>query len=67
MAKSYMQLQESEGHLLAAASRLYSAYLTSDQYTGDNEATTLMRKAIQETLQMANAIDATVIADNEVE
>ncbi|MBT6722561.1 MAG: hypothetical protein HOB20_04945 [Planctomycetaceae bacterium] len=66
MAKSYMQLQESEGHLLAAASRLYSAYITSDQYTGDNEAT-LMRKAIQETLQMANAIDATVIADNEVE
>ena len=66
MAKSYMQLQESEGHLLAAASRLYSAYLTTSQYTGDNEAT-LMRKAIQETLQMANAIDATVIADNEVE
>ena len=66
MAKSYMQLQESEGHLLAAASRLYSAYLTTSQYTGANEAT-LMRKAIQETLQMANAIDATVIADNEVE
>ena len=66
MAKSYMQLQESEGHLLAAASRLYSAYLTTSQYTGDNDAA-LMRKAIQETLQMANAIDATVIADNEVE
>ena len=31
MAKSYMQLQESEGHLLAAASRLYSAYLTSEE------------------------------------
>ena len=66
MAKSYMRLQESEGHLLVAASRVYSAYLTNASYTGNNE-TELMRKAIKETLQMANAIDAAVIADSEVE
>ncbi len=66
MAKSYVQLQESEGHLLAAASRLYSAYLTTSQYTGDNEAD-LMRKAIKETLQIAHAIDAAVIADTEID
>ena len=66
MAKSYVQLQESEGHLLAATSRIYSAYLTKDLYTGDNE-TELMRKAIKEALQLADAIDAAVIADSEVE
>ena len=66
MAKSYMRLQESEGHLLVAASRVYSAYLTNASYTGNNE-TELMRKAINETLQMAHAIDAAVIADSEVE
>ncbi|MBH58289.1 MAG: hypothetical protein VW875_03630 [Planctomycetaceae bacterium] len=66
MAKSYVQLQESEGHLLAATSRIYSAYLTNDLYTGDNE-TELMRKAIKEALQLADAIDAAVIADSEVE
>ena len=66
MSKSYMQLQESEGHLLAAASRLYSAYLTTSQYTGTNKIE-LMRKAIKETLQMAHAIDDAVIADTEVE
>ena len=66
MGKAYMQLQESEGHLLAAASRLYSAYLNTSHYTGDNE-TALMQKAIKETLQIAHAIDAAVIADNEIE
>ena len=66
MAKSYLQLQESEGHLLAAASRLYSAYLTTDQFTGDNQAD-LMKKSIREAIQMALAIDAAVIADAEVD
>ncbi|MBA62752.1 MAG: hypothetical protein CMJ76_10355 [Planctomycetaceae bacterium] len=66
MGKSYLHLQDSEGYILAAASRLYSAYLTTSYYTGDNEAA-LMRKAIQEALQMAHAIDAAVIAENEVE
>jgi hypothetical protein len=66
MAKSYMQLQESEGHLLAAASGLYSAFYASGLYDGSNERE-LMKKAIKETIQMANAIDAAVIADSEVE
>ncbi len=66
MAKSYLQLQESEGHLLAAASRLYSAYLTTNQFTGDNQAD-LMKKSIRESIQMAHAIDAAIIADAEVD
>ena len=56
MKKVYMQLQESEGHLLGAASRIYAAYLRTDQYTPGDEAS-LMSRAIQEAIQLAQTID----------
>ncbi len=66
MKKAYMQLQESEGHLLAAASRIYASYLRTDHYTPGDEAG-LMSRAIKEAIQLAQTIDHVVIADNEVE
>ncbi|HCQ03039.1 MAG TPA: hypothetical protein DIT99_21180 [Candidatus Latescibacteria bacterium] len=66
MKKVYMQLQESEGHLLGAASRIYAAYLRTDQYTPGDEAS-LMSRAIQEAIQLAQTIDHFVIADDEVD
>ena len=66
MKKAYMQLQESEGYLLGAASRIYASYLQTDQYTPGDEAS-LMGRAIKEAIQLAQTIDHFVIADNEVE
>ena len=66
MKKVYMQLQETEGQLLAAASRIYAAYLQTEHYTPGNEKA-LMSQAIKEAIQLGQAIDHAVIADSEVD
>jgi hypothetical protein len=66
MNRTYLRLQETEGYLLAAASRIYAARLQAPrtESISDDE---LMKQAITEAIKLAKAIDEVVIADSEVD
>ncbi|MFP6588280.1 MAG: hypothetical protein VB814_11570 [Pirellulaceae bacterium] len=66
MNRTYLRLQETEGYLLAAASRIYAARLQAPrtESVSDDE---LMKQAITEAIELAKTIDDVVIADSEVD
>ena len=65
MNRTYLRLQETEGYLVAAASRIYAARLQAPraESVSDDE---LMKQAITEAIELAKTIDATIITDSEV-
>ena len=66
MNRTYLRLQETEGYLLAAASRIYAARLQTNrpESVTDDE---LMKQAITDAIKLAKTIDDAVIADSEVD
>jgi|TARA_B110000467_G_C18137766_1_gene376988 hypothetical protein len=66
MNRTYLHLQETEGYLLAAASRIYAARLQAprSEPISDDE---LMKQAITEAIKLAKTIDDVVVADSEVD
>lgn len=66
MAKTYLKLQPSESAVLAAASRIYSAYIACGKVTEGDEKKWI-DKSIREAIDLANSTDATVISDGEVD
>jgi len=65
MNRTHLRLQETEGYLLAAASRIYAARLQAPrtESVSDDE---LRKQAITEAIELAKTIDATIITDSEV-
>jgi hypothetical protein len=59
-----VQLASTEAAVLAAASRLYAAYITSGQASATNEKE-FMKKSIKQALLMATTIDDSVKAEGE--
>jgi hypothetical protein len=66
MNRTYLHLQETEGYLLAAASRIYAARLQAprSESVSDDE---LMKQAITEAIELAKIIDDTISADSEID
>jgi hypothetical protein len=59
-----VQLASTEAAVLAAASRLYAAYITSGQASAANEKE-FMKKSIKQALLMATTIDDSIKAEGE--
>ena len=59
-----VQLASTEAAVLAAASRLYAAYITSGQASANNEKE-FMKKSIKQALLMATTIDDSIKAEGE--
>ena len=66
MTRTYLRLQETEGYLLAAASRIYAARLQAPRSAAVSDDK-LMKQAITEAIELAKTIDDVVIADSEVD
>jgi hypothetical protein len=66
MAKSHLKLQATEAVVVQAASQIYAAYITAGRVTEGDEAK-WMRRAIREAIQIANATDEAIVADDEVD
>lgn len=64
MSHTYLKLQQSEGFVIDAAARIYSAYIQSGQLNQENKET-LMKEAIRDALRIALTIDEAIVADEE--
>lgn len=64
MSHTYIKLQQSEGFVIEAAARIYSAYIGSGQLNQENKES-LMKEAIRDALRIALTIDETIVADEE--
>lgn len=62
--QSYQSLQWSESVIIAAASRIFSAYIAAGRVTDSNEEDMIL-KAIQTAIRMADKTDAMVKSDDE--
>lgn len=63
--KTYIHLEDSEAAVLQVASRIYAAYITTMDLTERTNHTSLMRKAIDLAIEMAEMTDSLVISDLE--
>jgi len=59
-----VQLAATEAAVLAAASRIYAAYIATGELSQDNEKE-LTRKAIKQALLMAKIVDDSIKAEGE--
>jgi len=66
MNKHYMSLQPTELALLHAASRIYSARVSSGQVP-EGGASAAIEAAVAESLSLARVIDESVMADKELD
>ena len=62
----HLKLESSEAHVLSAASRLLSAYISTGQLNDTNEDA-LAAKSVQLATKMALQIDAYVVSDDELD
>jgi len=62
--QSYQSLQWSESVIIAAASRIFAAYIAKGRVTDSNEEEMIL-KAIQTAIRMADKTDAMVKSDDE--
>ncbi len=65
MAKSHLKLQHSESVVLQAAAQIYSAYIIAGRVP-DGEEAKWMERSIRDAIRIANATDAAVISDEEI-
>lgn len=65
MTRTYLRLQETEGYLLAAASRIFAARLRTPRTEAVSDDD-LMQQSITEAIKLSKLIDDTVIADSEI-
>jgi hypothetical protein len=66
MAKTYLDLQRSEGIIVQAAAQIYSGYVAAGRVT-DEEAPEFLKRSIREAIQIAVATDDAVISDEEID
>ncbi len=62
--ETYLKLQESESVVIHAASRIFSAFVSSGQVTPENEDKMLLR-AVRAAVRMARMTDRLVQSDEE--
>ncbi len=63
--KLFLKLHPSEGYVLAAASRIYAAYVAADKVTGGNEME-MLEKAVDLALLLTQAVDERVQTEDEI-
>ena len=66
MERTSMTLQPSEQAILAAASRLYAAYIVSGQ-VAEGQEDGWRARSVREAIWIANQVDDAVVADDEVQ
>jgi hypothetical protein len=66
MAKTYLDLQRSEGIVVQAAAQIYSGYIAAGRVT-DEQASEFLKRSIREAIQIAVATDDAVISDEEID
>jgi len=66
MAKTYLELQKSEGIIVQSAAQIYAGYLMAGRVPEGQEADYLKR-SIRDAIQIATATDAAVISDEEID
>lgn len=64
-SSTYLSLQPSEKSILDAASRIYAAYISSNQVVQGQEKD-YMRRAIHEAVALAHYIEDAVLSDTEI-
>lgn len=62
---TYLTLQQTEGFIVQAAARIYSAYIQVGKDVEGNEAA-WMKKSIKEAITIAKATDDAIIAEGEM-
>ncbi len=65
MAKTYIQLQQSEGFVIQAATQIFAAHIVAGTMTEENKDT-LMKQAIRDAIRISVAVDDAIVADSEV-
>ncbi len=65
MDKTPMTLQPTEQALVAAASRIYAAYIVSGQ-VGEGQEDGWRARSVREAIWIAQQVDETVLADDEI-
>ena len=65
MDKTTMTLQPTEQALLAAASRIYAAYVVSGQ-VAEGQEDGWRTRSVREAIWIAQQVDDTVLADDEI-
>lgn len=64
--RTYFELQPSEAHLLAAASRIFAAHVAAGRVGEADEGAWILR-SIQSALRLARTIEEAVQSDDEAE
>ena len=66
MDKAYLKLQPSEVAITQSASQIYAAYIVADKVAeGDEDR--WMERSIKEAIRIADSVDRSVIAEDEVD
>ncbi len=65
MAKTYIQLQQSEGFVIQAAAQISAAHIVAGTMTEENKDS-LMKQAIRDAIRISVAVDDAIVADSEV-
>ena len=65
MAKTYIQLQQSEGFVIQAAAQIFAAHIVAGTMTEVNKDA-LMKQAIRDAIRISVAVDEAIVADSEV-
>ena len=66
MAKTYLDLQRSEGIVVQAAAQIYSGYLAGGR-VAEGQETEYLKRSIREAIQIAVVTDEAVISDEEID
>jgi hypothetical protein len=65
MAKTYIQLQQSEGYVTQAAAQIFAAHIVAGTMPEENKDA-LMKQAIRDAIRISVAVDEAIVADSEV-
>ena len=65
MAKTYIQLQQSEGFVIQAAAQIFAAHIAAGTVTEENKDT-IMKQAIRDAIRISVAVDEAIVSDSEV-
>jgi len=65
MAKTYIQLQQSEGFVIQAAAQIFAAHIVAGTMPEENKDA-LMKQAIRDAIRISVAVDEAIVADSEV-
>jgi hypothetical protein len=66
MAKTYINLQKSEGYVIQAAAQIFASHVMAGTVTEANRDT-IMKQSVRDALRIAVAVDDALIADSEVD